>query len=215
MVATDGGDIPLSAQFPETTVAIGPGQTRDVEFIAIAGDWAMHCHLRHHPMNPMGHDVPNVLGVDQTGVEEKVQALLPGYMAMGEKGMHEHLEHVKHMEGPSNTLPMMAGEGPFGPIGMGGMFTILKVHEDAPLFKTAAEYTQHISLPDAIGWYNNPPGTVADIAPGYERKSDTFGKVYVCPMHSEIHQGTPGACTKCGMKLEEKSEGKSSNGMEG
>jgi len=157
-------------------------------------------------MNPMGHDIPNVLGVDQTGVEEKVQELLPGYMAMGEKGMHEHLEHSKHMKGPENTLPMMAGDGPFGPIGMGGMFTILKVHEDAPLFKTAAEYTKEISLPDAIGWYKNPTGTVADIAPGYERKPDTSGKVYVCLMHPEVKQDKPGSCPKCGMTLKSETD---------
>jgi len=38
---------------------IAPGQTRDIEFIADApGDWAMHCHRRHHPMNAMGHEIP-------------------------------------------------------------------------------------------------------------------------------------------------------------
>ena len=30
---------------------------------------------------------------------------------------------------PENTLPMMAGTGPFGAIEMGGMFTVLKVRE--------------------------------------------------------------------------------------
>ena len=28
-----------------------------------------------------------------------------------------------------NTLPMMAGTGPFGPIEMGGMFTVVKVRD--------------------------------------------------------------------------------------
>ena len=31
---------------------------------------------------------------------------------------------------PENTLPMMTGEGPFGPIEMGGMFTVVKVRKD-------------------------------------------------------------------------------------
>lgn len=168
VVATDGGDLPASAQWSETTVAVFPGQTRDIELTATPGDWALHCHRRHHPMNAMGHDIPNVIGVSPEGVEEKVQALLPGYMAMGEKGMHEHAEHVKHMEGPVNTLPMMAGDGPFGSIGMGGMFTVLKVHPDVPRFATAEEYTQRVKLPGDLGWYDNPPGTVADIAPGQE-----------------------------------------------
>jgi hypothetical protein len=43
--------------------------------------------------------------------------------------MDEMNKHAAHMKGPQNTLPMMAGEGPFGAIGMGGMFTMLKVRE--------------------------------------------------------------------------------------
>jgi hypothetical protein len=201
IVATDGGDIPESAQWPETTVTIGPGQTRDYEFIAIPGDWALHCHLRHHPMNAMGHGIPHILGVSQKGLEEKIQKEIPGYMAMGETGMYEHAEHAKHMEGPDNTLPMMGGDGPFGNVGMGGMFTILKVHDDIPYFKNAEEYTKQVALPGDFGWYKNPPGTVSDIAPGYEQKMDVSGKIYVCPMHSEARQNAPGQCPKCGMNL--------------
>jgi hypothetical protein len=50
--------------------------------------------------------------------------------------------------GPKNTLPMMTGTGQFGPIEMGGMFTILKVRDG-------------ITTYDDPGWYQNPPGTVA------------------------------------------------------
>ena len=189
IVATDGGDIPESAQYPETTVAIGPGQTRDFEFIAIPGDWALHCHLRHHPMNAMGHEFPNLIGVSQEGITEKIRKESPGYMPMGETGMHE-MEGMG-MEGPKNTLPMMGGDGPFGGVGMGGMFTILKVHEDVPNFKDAADYTKQVSLPGDFGWYKNPPGTVATLAPGYEKKADILGKVYVCPMHPEVRQDKP------------------------
>src|SRR3989338_2019709 len=119
----------------------------------------MHCHLRHHPMNAMGHppNVPHMLGVNQDGVEEKIQKLVPGYMAMGETGMGAHEEHAKHMQGPPNTLPMMGGDGPFGGVGMGGMFTILKVRED---FKTVEEAM--------ASWYPNPPGTVAESIYGKE-----------------------------------------------
>ena len=148
IVATDGGDIPESAQWPETTVSIGPGETRDFEFIADApGDWALHCHLRHHPMNAMGHDTPNMIGVSQKGVKSEVQELLPGYMAMGENGMDEMSD--MGMPGPENTLPMMGGEGPFGSVGMGGMFTLLKVRENLK------------SYDEDPGWYNHPAGTVA------------------------------------------------------
>lgn len=151
VTATDGGEIPVSARWPETTVLVAPGQTREIEFVANAGDWALHCHRRHHPMNPMGHDIPNVLGAKQADVEEKIRALLPSYMAMGETGMHDMTE--MQMDGPRNTLPMMAGVGPFGPIGMGGMFTVLKVRD-------------RITPGAEAGWYENPRGTVAHPASG-------------------------------------------------
>ena len=154
VTATDGGDIPVSAQWPETTVEVAPGQTRTIEFVADAeGDWPMHCHRRHHPMNAMGHDFPNLIGVPQKGLEEEITGLVPGYMAMGETGMHEMAEHGKHMQGPANTLPMMAGDGPFGPIGMGGMFTILKVRAGIKSYEDP-------------GWYKHPEGTVSSPVPG-------------------------------------------------
>ena len=51
---------------------------------------------------------------------------------------------------PDNTLPMMTGFGPFGPIEMGGMFTVVKVREGL----ARDDYTDP-------GSYKNPPGTVA------------------------------------------------------
>ena len=189
IVATDGGDIPESAQWPETTVTVFPGQTRDIEFIANPGDWALHCHRRHHPMNAMGHAIPNVLGVSQAGVEDQIQALLPGYMAMGEHGMAEHAEHAHHMQGPSNTLPMMGGDGPFGNVGMGGMFTILKVRDQ-------------LKDGEDPGWYPNPPGTVASRIGGPAQPEASGAVTYVCPMHPEVRQNEPGSCPKCGMTLE-------------
>jgi manganese oxidase len=162
IVATDGGDVPPSAQYPETTISIGPGQTRDIEFIATGGDWPLHCHLRHHPMNPMGHEMPNMIGVDQKDIERRIQALVPGYMAMGQHGMDEMTKMQGHMAGPKNTLPMMAAnDGPFGSTGMGGMFTVLKVHDGMPSFPTMAAYAKKVSLPHHMGWFKNPPGTVA------------------------------------------------------
>ena len=144
---TDGGDIPKSAQWPETTVEVPPGSTRVVEFVADnPGDWPFHCHMLHHPMNAMSHDIPNLIGVDQRQASEKVSKLVGGYMAMGEHGMHEMLE--MNMPGPTNTLPMMAGEGQFGPIGMGGMFTLVKIREGITSYEDP-------------GPYKNPEGTVA------------------------------------------------------
>jgi hypothetical protein len=100
-------------------------------------------------MNPMGHDIPNTLGANQKGLEEKIRKMIPGYMAMGETGMAEHADHVDHMTGPKNTLPMMMGKGPFGNIEMGGMFTVVKVRD-------------HLQSYDKDpGWYKHPEGTVA------------------------------------------------------
>ena len=149
VTATDGGQIPEAGQWPQTTVPVPVGSTRDIEFIADEpGDWIFHCHKSHHTMNAMGHDIPNTLGVDQSEVGERIRSLLPGYMAMGEDGMAEHAMHGKYMSGPENTLPMMMGDGPFGPIEMGGMFTMIKVRD-------------HLTSYDDPGWYDHPKGTLA------------------------------------------------------
>lgn len=148
----DGGRWPREQWRSEVTEIIGVGQMRDFEFVGVPGDWAFHCHMAHHTMNPMGHDLPNTLGVNQDGVEEKIRTLLPGYMAMGEHGMGEHQDHTDsgHMTGPPNTLPMMMGEGPFGNIEMGGMFTVVKVRDGL----AAGDFRDP-------GWYRHPEGEVA------------------------------------------------------
>src|SRR5438045_3395938 len=132
IVGTDAGPIEPAAQWPAVTVDVPPGSTRDVEFVADnPGDWPLHCHKNHHAMNAMSHDVPNMLGVDQSATEQTIHNLIPGYMSMGSAGMHEHTEHsgMAHMKLPFNTLPMMTGKGQFGAIGMGGMFTVIKIRE--------------------------------------------------------------------------------------
>ncbi|AMQ88289.1 multicopper oxidase family protein [Marinobacter sp. LQ44] len=144
----DGGRWPQAQWRTEATEIVGVGQARDIEFIATPGDWAFHCHMAHHTMNAMGHDIPNTLGVNQNEVEQRIQALVPGYMAMGEHGMGEHQTHVDagHMPGPENTLAMMMGKGQFGNMEMGGMFTVIKVRDQ---------------LDGDPGWYQHPTGTVA------------------------------------------------------
>ncbi len=141
--------MPASAQWPETTVLVPVGATRDIEWIAGApGDWPFHCHKAHHAMGAMGHAVPNAVGADQRKAERRIQKLIPGYMAMGEQGMAEHQDHASHMGGPKNTLPMMVGKGPFGNIEMGGMFTLVKVRDGIHSYEDP-------------GWYQHPPGTLA------------------------------------------------------
>lgn len=151
VTGSDGGRAPRAQWRKEATEIVGVGQMRDIEFDAVPGDWALHCHMAHHTMNAMGHDLPNPTGVDQTGVEARIRRMLPGYMPMGREGMAEHQEHTDGgHRGPANTLPMMMGRGPFGNIEMGGMFTLVKVRDDI----RAGDYGDP-------GWYDNPPGTVA------------------------------------------------------
>ena len=156
LVATDGGAIPTSAQWPETTVLVSTGSTRDIEFVADApGDWAMHCHMTHHVMNQMGHGLPNMIGVAPGKVGAKGRHLVPGYMPMGEAGMGDMGD--MGMPVPDNSIPMIGAKGPFDYITMGGMFTILKVR-DEDVGRDNAD----------PGWYQYPPGTIADVA----RKED-------------------------------------------
>jgi FtsP/CotA-like multicopper oxidase with cupredoxin domain len=154
---TDGGRIPDAGQWPETTVLVPVGATRTIEFVADnPGDWTMHCHMTHHDMNQIGHQFPNMIGVNAEGLDEKIQPLLPAYMTMGQTGMGDMAEHIEagHMKVPPNSIPMVGGMGPFDYITMGGMFTILKVREELP-----NGYDQD------PGWYDNPPGTLASLSP--------------------------------------------------
>ena len=132
VTGSDGGRWPQALWRPEVTEIVGVGQTRDLEFVADnPGDWSLHCHMAHHTMNAMGHGIANPVGVDQSGIDDRLRALLPGYTAMGSDGMYEHERHAAmgHMQGPENTLPMLTGQGPFGPLGMGGMFTVVKIRD--------------------------------------------------------------------------------------
>jgi FtsP/CotA-like multicopper oxidase with cupredoxin domain len=149
VTGTDGGWVPKSARWPEVSVDVAVGQMRTIEFRAYnPGDWAFHCHKSHHTMNAMGHAVPNMIGVDQKPVLDRITRLIPDYMAMGEQGMAEM--GSMEMPLPDNTLPMMTGQGPFGPLEMGGMFTVMKVRADVK----AGDYRDP-------GWYQHPVGTVA------------------------------------------------------
>ena len=74
--------------------------------------------------------------------------LVPDYMVMGERGMADMGE--MEMPLPENTLPMMTGKGPFGPIEMGGMFTVVKIREGL----ARNDYSDP-------GWYTHPGGSVA------------------------------------------------------
>jgi len=69
-------------------------------------------------------------------------------MVMGERGMADMAE--MEMPLPDNTLPMMSGQGPFGSVEMGGMFTLMKVRRE----QRRGDYSDP-------GWFKHPSGTLA------------------------------------------------------
>ena len=128
VTATDGGEVPASARLPETTVLVPVGATRTLELVPEEpGDWPVHCHMTHHVMNQMGHGLMNTFGVETADLDARLRRHLPGFMSMGTHGMAEMGSMT--MPGPENSLAMVGGTGPFGPLPMGGMFTLLRVRD--------------------------------------------------------------------------------------
>ena len=150
VTGTDGGWVPPSARLPETTTDVPVGAVRVFEFVADEpGDWAFHCHKSHHTMNSMGHDLKTFLGARMRDLTAAIRRIAsPDYSPMGARGMAEMGE--MQMPLPDNTLPMMTGFGQYGPMEMGGMFTVVKVREGL----AADDYKDP-------GWYQHPQGTVA------------------------------------------------------
>ena len=175
VVATDGGEIPAAGRWPETTVLVPTGSTRDIEFVADAeGDWPMHCHMTHHLMNQMGHGLPNVMGVDLSDLDERIRKLVPGYMSMGATGMGEMAE--MSMDGPANSLSTYFAPGQYDPITMGGMFTLVKVRRD---WDGKAD----------PGWYPHPPETRAKLALAEELRRDGIDLPATTPAKPSGHGG--------------------------
>jgi FtsP/CotA-like multicopper oxidase with cupredoxin domain len=159
VVETDGGVIPESGRWPETTVLVPTGSTRTIELIAAnPGDWAAHCHMTHHVMTQMGHGIPNLIGVDPGEFDEAIRRLVPAFSAMTHAAMTGAMEEEDETM-PPNSLPMMGGPGPHGYITMGGMFTILKVRDGLTSYEDP-------------GWYDAPPGTQADLAAAEDLRRD-------------------------------------------
>jgi FtsP/CotA-like multicopper oxidase with cupredoxin domain len=149
VTCTDGGWVPASARRPEVTTDVPVGAMRAFEFVAEEpGDWAIHCHKAHHTMNAMGHEVRNFIGVNKRDLAKSVRRLIPDYMPMGSNGMAEM--GAMEMPMPDNTLPMMTGFGQFGPMEMGGMFSVVKVREGLAV----GDYKDP-------GPFKHPAGTVA------------------------------------------------------
>lgn len=129
IIGTDGGWAEDKKKLlPETTVLVQVGSAKVIEFVADnPGDWLFHCHMTHHTMNQMGHNFPNMIGVDTSGLDEKIDKLIPGYMTMGTTGMRDMTK--SGMPLPANSIPMLGYRGQFGQTVMGSMANILRVRE--------------------------------------------------------------------------------------
>ncbi len=156
---TDGGWVDPAAAWDEVSIDVAVGQMRAFDFVADEpGDWAIHCHKSHHTMNAMGHSVKNYIGVNKKDLAKRIAKIAPGYMPMGSNGMGEM--GSMEMPLPENTLPMMSGYAQFGPVEMGGMFSVVKVREGL----AKSDYKDP-------GWFKHPEGTVA-----YELKGAKLGE---------------------------------------
>ena len=180
ITATEGGPIPQQAWWPETTVLVPTGAVREIAFVADnPGDWAFHCHMLHHIMNQMGHPDPPAVGVDAQAINEAIRPLIPEFTHIGEAGMagmhHDHDHDHEAMPMPRNAVAMQTTPGPFGPIEMGGMFTIVKVRDQ---------------LDDDAdpGWYDHPEGTVARPATDQELERDG---IEIPKPHEEVEPDEP------------------------
>ena len=152
VVETDGGVIPESARWPETTVLVAAGQTRTIEFVADApGDWALHCHMTHHVMTQMGHGIPNLIGVDPSQFDAALAKVVPQFTALSEELAASAATDAADPTLPKNSLPMVGGMGGHGYITMGGMVTVLKVRDGITSYEDP-------------GFYTPPAGTLANVA---------------------------------------------------
>ena len=160
ITGTSGGWIPPVAQQVATTVLVQVGEVKVIELLADnPGDWIMHCHMTHHMMNQMGHNVPNLVGAHTDGVDEKIERLVPGYMTMGTIGMSDMTK--MGMPLPENSIPMLGASFQFGDSMMGGMATVFKVREGITSYEDP-------------GWYNFPAGSMARAATQEELDADSI-----------------------------------------
>lgn len=137
----------------------------------------------------MGHKFPNMIGVDASGIDEKIQELLPGYMTMGVTGI-KPLQSM-HMPVPENAIPMLGYTGQFGQTVMGGMATVFKARKQTSGYKDPGPY--HFP-PDSVAKKATPEQMARDgIVPpetGSEAKNEAFFKARgtLRPPHEVPHR---------------------------
>jgi manganese oxidase len=139
-IGTDGGWIENKKYIlPETTVLVPVGTVKVTEFYANnPGDWIFHCHMTHHIMNQMGHNIPNVLAADTSKIDEKIRRLIPNYRTMGTQGMRDMTKTGLPI--PENSIPMLGYDGQFGNTVIGGMANILRVRENLTSYENTKPY---------------------------------------------------------------------------
>jgi hypothetical protein len=108
-------------------------------------------------MNQMGHGLPNMIGVKEGNLDERMRKLVPGYMTMGQNGQGDMAD--MGMPVPANSIPMLGARGKHDVITMGGMTTVLKVRDGLESYADP-------------GWYANPAGTLASAAAQAELERD-------------------------------------------
>ena len=159
IIGSDGGWVKdKSLVLPETTVLVPVGAAKVIEFIANnPGDWLFHCHMTHHTMNQMGHNFPNMIGMETGDLDRKIDRLIPGYMTMGTTGMRDMTK--MGMPLPENSIPMLGFDGQFGHTVLGGMANVLRVRENLTSY-------------DDPGPYHFPKGSLPRLASPEEMKND-------------------------------------------
>jgi hypothetical protein len=193
VVQTDGGVIPPSARWPETTVLVSVGQSRTIDFVADnPGDWAFHCHMTHHTMNQMGHAFPNMVGADAARMKRAIKPLIPDFMAMGTTGMGEmskmqtNMGHMGNMHtgsmGRTNkgNMQMTMGdmshheeqmatpENSIAMVGRDGPYSVIDMGGMFTVLKVRENLTSYADP----GWYQPPAGTVAQKASRQDLERD-------------------------------------------
>lgn len=140
IIGSDGGwAADKAVLLPETTVLVPVGAAKVIEFLANnPGDWIFHCHMTHHTMNQMGHNFPNMVGMEIGDFQKKMQKLIPGYKVLGTTGMNDMTQ--SGMPIPPNSIPMLGYDSSFGKTVLGGMANILRVREKTDHYKDPGPY---------------------------------------------------------------------------
>ncbi|WP_448325941.1 hypothetical protein [Sulfitobacter sp. M13] len=99
-------------------------------------------------MTMTGFNLWTFIGVHEKPRTQKIRQFQPEYMPRDTNGMGDLAK--MEMPLPDNSIPMITGWGPYGPIEMGGMFSVVKVRDGID----ADDY-------EDPGWYENQPGEQA------------------------------------------------------